>query len=116
MGMPISYLLTWPTPAELGRRFGASVSVQGQAAIGLTQNAQASQPYPNSTLSLTLALSLTLTLTPNQASQPYLVGSAAMPNLFARTYATLGSNPRTSRLQAGLPLTRLAQTQTLTLT
>ena len=69
---------------------GASISVQGQAAIGLTQNAQASQPYPNSTLSLTLTLtlSLTLTLTPNQASQPYLVGSAAMPNLFARTYAT----------------------------
>ena len=46
-------------PAELGRRLGASVSVQGQASIGLTQNAM--------------------------ASQPYLVGSAAMPALFART-------------------------------
>lgn len=52
-------------PAELGRRLGASVSVQGQASIGLTQNAM--------------------------ASQPYLVGSAAMPALFARTML---SDPR----------------------
>ena len=55
---PLAYLLT-TTPAELGRRLGASVSVQGQASIGLTQNAM--------------------------ASQPYLVGSAAMPALFGRT-------------------------------
>ena len=49
-------------PALLGRRLGASVSVQGQASIGLTQNAM--------------------------ARQPYLVGPAAMPTLFARTLLT----------------------------